>query len=155
MSSFTANASPTVLQRPVTAGPFWPEVDVAALRDAIRLPGDVTGPRLRGAVVMAVMAVTRELASWKCGIEAQGHLTLDDAPAPQVDGASALVHLFLRAVHCATAVELHERYRSYDATAQGTQRADELTPTIDEIRRDHRNAIRDLIGTGRLTVELI
>ena len=155
MSSFTANASPVVLQRPITAGPFWPEVDVAALRDAVRVPGDVTAPRVRGAAVMAFIAVTRELTAWKDKVEAAGHLTLADVPAPHVDGVSVLQQLFLRAVHCATAVELHERYRSYDATAQGNQRADELTPTIDELRRDHRSAVRDLLGIDRVTVELI
>ena len=71
------------------------------------------------------------------------------------DGESVLLQLYRRAVQCGTAVELHERYRSYDATAQGNQRADDLTPTIDELRRDHRNAISDLQGLRRVTVELI
>lgn len=155
MSSFVANASPIPKQPNVSAGAFWPEIDVAVLREAIRVPGDIQAPRMRSIVVSAVMDVTRELEAWRDGKEAAGYATLADVPAPVIDGSTRLVHLFLRAVGCATAVELHERYRSYDATAQGNQRAEELTPTIDEIRRDLRNTLCDLQGLRRVTVELI
>nr|MBH1518906.1 head completion/stabilization protein [Stenotrophomonas maltophilia] len=152
---FTANASPAPKLAPVTAGPFWPEIDVDALREAIRVPGDVLAARLRNTVVVAVASVTRELALWQVRKEADGYAALADIPAQQIDGESVLLQLYRRAVQCGTAVELHERYRSYDATAQGNQRADDLTPTIDELRRDHRNAISDLQGLRRVTVELI
>lgn len=155
MSSFTANASPSPQQHPITAGPFWPEIDVSAVREAIRITGDVTPARMRSVVVGAVMSVTRELVDYRVAQEKAGHAKLSDVPSDQVDGVSQLVQLYRQAVYCATAVVLHERYRSYDATAQGNQRADDLTPTIDEIRRDQRNAISDLLGQRRVTVELI
>lgn len=155
MSSFTANTSPVVKQQPVTTGTFWPQIDVSVLRESVRIAGDVAAPRMRATVVMAVLSVTRELEQWQADKVAAGYATLGDVPAQEVDGTSRLVQLYLRAVYCATAVELHERYRSYDATAQGNQRADDLAPTIDEIRRDLRNAISDLLGTRRVTVELI
>ncbi|HFF3032347.1 TPA: head completion/stabilization protein [Stenotrophomonas maltophilia] len=155
MSAFTANASPVPKLAPVAAGAFWPEIDVELLREAIRVPGDVLPARLRSTVVVAVVSVTRELGKWQAGKEAAGYAALADVPAQEIDGQSVLLQLYRRAVQCCTAVELHERYRSYDATAQGNQRADDLTPTIDEMRRDHRNAISDLLGLRRVTVELI
>ncbi|WP_329888275.1 head completion/stabilization protein [Stenotrophomonas sepilia] len=155
MSAFTANASTAPKLDPVTAGAFWPEIDVDALREAIRVPGDVLPARLRNTVVLAVASVTRELALWQAHKEADGYSALAEIPAQQIDGESVLLQLYRRAVQCCTAVELHERYRSYDATAQGNQRADDLAPTIDELRRDHRNAISDLQGLRRVTVELI
>lgn len=155
MSSFVANASPVPKQQPVTAGTFWPEIDIGVMRETVRVAGDVPAARMRATVVMAVMSVTRELETWQAAKVAAGYASLADVPAAEVDGVSRLVQLYLRAVYCATAVELHERYRSYDATAQGNQRADDLAPTIDEIRRDLRNAISDLIGARRVTVELI
>jgi len=155
MSSFTANASPAPQQDPITAGPFWPEIDVAALREAIRVTGDVTAARMRSVVVSAVMSATRELVDYRVAKEKAGYARLADVPAEQVDGESRLVQLYRQVVYCGAAVVLHERYRSYDATAQGNQRADDLTPTIDEIRRDQRNAISDLLGQRRMTVELL
>ncbi|RBE98159.1 head completion/stabilization protein, partial [Xanthomonas oryzae pv. oryzae] len=62
---------------------------------------------------------------------------------------------YLRAVACATAVEVTERYRSFDATNSANQRADDLTPSITELRRDQRWAVRDLQNLPRSTVELI
>ncbi|WP_164276494.1 head completion/stabilization protein [Stenotrophomonas sp. B1-1] len=155
MSSFVANGATAPAHDPISAGPFWPDIDVNALREAIRVPGDVLPARLRQTVLVALISVTRELDAWQAKQMAEGYATLDQVPARRIDGRSVLEHLFHRAVQCCTAVELHERYRSYDATAQGNQRADDLSPTIDEMRRDLRNAISDLLGTRRVTVELI
>lgn len=139
----------------MTSGAFWPAIVMPALRAAVRITGDVTAERLRAAVVGAVIAVNDELAAWSEALQDKGHATMDAIPSPMIDGKSRLVQLYLRAVYCATAVELHERFRSYDATAQGNQRADDLTPTIDEMRRDLRYAVSDVLGTRRVTVELI
>jgi len=37
----------------------------------------------------------------------------------------------------------------------GNKNAEELTPTIDDYRRDLRWAVRDFLGINRSTVELI
>ncbi len=155
MSGLVANASPTKPEPDVQSGEFWPAVNIAALRAAVRITGDVTVERLRAAVVSAVIAVNDELTLWGETQQAKGFITLAAVPSPIIDGKSRLTQLYMRAVQCATAVELHERYRSYDATAQGNQRADDLTPTIDEMRRDLRYAISDVAGTRRVTAELI
>ena len=101
------------------------------------------------------MDVMREMEACQASKETAGYTALADTPAQVVDGSTRRVHLVLRAVGCATALEVHERYRSYDAPAQGNQRAEKLTPTIDEIRPDLRNAICDLQGVPHFTVELI
>lgn len=155
MSSFVANASPNKPENDVESGDFWPAVNMTTLRATVRITGDVTTERLRAAVVAAVISVNDELSRWADAHQCKGVASMADIPAPMIDGKSRLTQLYLRAVHCATAVELHERFRSYDATAQGNQRADDLTPTIDELRRDQRYAISDVLGTRRVTVELI
>lgn len=154
-SAFVANASPSRTEADVTSDAFWPDIALAEVRSAMRLAGDVTSERLRAAVVAGVIAVNDELAAWQRQQQAAGHAQLAEVPAPRIDGRSRLVQLYLRAVHCAAALEIGERYRSVDATAQGGQRADDMTPTLDELRRDLRHAISDLIGARRVTVELI
>jgi len=154
MSGFIANGTPGV-EAAIENDGFWPSVDPAVLRQNTRIDGSVSSDRLRAATVNAVLAVNDELAAWKAMRQAEGRVDLQAVPSPSVDGKSRLVHLYLRAVACAVAAEVSERYRSYDATAAGNQRADDLTPTIDELRRDLRWAIRDFLGAPHMTVELI
>ena len=154
MSGFIANGT-AGNEAEITNDGFWPAIDPAALRARIRLDGSVSAERLRAAIIDAVLTANDELAAWKAHQLATGHAKLEDVPATQVDGKSRLVQLYLRIVACATAAEVAERYRSYDTTAAGNQRADDLTPSIDELRRDVRWAIRDFLGTSRMTVELI
>ena len=63
--------------------------------------------------------------------------------------------MYFRAVAASVGAELNEKYRAYDTTNNGGQKADELTPTIDDYRRDLRFAIRDLKKLRRLNVELV
>lgn len=154
MSGFIANGT-AGNEATIENDGFWPSIEPAELRARIRLDGTVAEPRLRAAIIAAVLTANDELATWKARQLAAGHATLEDVPAAQVDGKSRLVQLYLRVVACATAAEVAERYRSYDTTAAGNQRADDLTPSIDELRRDVRWAIRDFLGSPRMTVELI
>jgi len=154
MSGFIANGTAGTEETIENDG-FWPSIDPAELRARIRLDGAVAEPRLRAAIVAAILAANGELAAWSAQQQAAGHAKLEDVPAAKVDGKSRLVHLYRRVIACATAAEVAERYRSYDTTAAGNQRADDLTPSIDELRRDVRWAIRDFLGTPRTTVELI
>ncbi|SFB30806.1 head completion/stabilization protein [Azotobacter beijerinckii] len=154
MSGFIANggsAAPFVL---VNDG-WFPDIDADHLRAALRLDSSITDARLEVAAVNAIISVNRELATYKSGEQANGHAALVDVPAVTIKGESELVHLYRRAVYCTAGAELAERYRSYDATAAGNQRADDLSPSIDEYRRDARWAIRDVLGNAHTTVELI
>ncbi|MFX4389046.1 head completion/stabilization protein, partial [Acinetobacter baumannii] len=70
--------------------------------------------------------------------------TLEEITTKQVNGKSIAAVLYFRAISAAAGAELCERYRSYDTTNNGSQKAEELTPTIDDYKRDLRFAIRDL-----------
>lgn len=154
MSGFIANGT-AAADNAITSDPFWPEVSPDQIRSHRRIDGSVTKERLRAVVVDAVSMVNDEFQVWKLSHVAAGYAALTDVPAPTIDGASRLVLLYQRAVACCAAAELAERYRSYDATDSANQRADDLTPSIDELRRDQRWAIRDFLGVRRVTVELI
>jgi hypothetical protein len=139
----------------VTNDGWWPDIDAAAIREALRLDGTVTDARLEVATVNAMLSVNRELALLKAQHQVSGAARLEDVAAPLINEESALVVQYRRAVFCTAGAELVERYRSYDTTSSGHQAADLLNPSIDELRRDARWAIRDLLGVGRTTVVLI
>jgi phage tail protein X len=152
----TPTQTPTTgTEPPIISGAFWPEIDPEAARNTMRLDGTVTGARLRHALVEAIADVNRQLADWRRGQQAAGNLTLDDVPAEQVDGESEHVAHYRRAVYCLAAANLTERYRSFDSTGAGNKQADELDTTVDDLRRDSRWAISDMLGLGRSTIELL
>ncbi|WP_296250296.1 head completion/stabilization protein [Pseudomonas sp. UBA4194] len=154
MSGFLANGSPTK-PFPITNDDFWPDIDGNNLRAAIRMDGSVSDVRLEVATVNALIEVNAELEQLKASHLVSGHITLADVPAPQVQGQSKWVWQYKRAIYCTAGAELAERYRSYDSTAEGSKNADELTPSVDEFRRDARFAIRNLLGIGHSTIDLI
>lgn len=139
----------------ITSGTWWPSVSPTQVREDMRITGAVTEPRLRSSLINAVTTVNTALAVWSQRHRAAGHDSLAEVPADEISGLSRLVLLYRRAVATYAAAELTERYRSYDATDSANQRADDLTPSIAEIRRDHRWAMRDLQGLPRTTVDLI
>lgn len=154
MSGFIATGSTTETYV-ITNDGFWPDIDGATLRAAIRLDGSVSDARLEVAAVNALIQVNQELRGLKASHQGAGHAALADVPADRINNESCLVLLYRRAIYCTAAAELSERYRSFDSTAEGNRNTEELTPSIDEYRRDARFAIRDLLGVGHCTVELI
>lgn len=137
----------------LTNNGFYPDIDLERARSALRLDGSVTEARLEQAAISAVIEINADLKP--LAEKYKDHATLADVPADEINGDSVMLHLYRRAVYCNIGAELAERYRSYDTTAAGNQRADDLTPSIDEYRRDARFAIRDLLKRVRVTVELI
>lgn len=139
----------------VSAAPFWPEIDPEKMRESHRIDGAVSAPRLLDALVEAMATVNAELSAWRATQILAGHNTLADVAAEQVNSESIHVHRYRRAVGCMAKALLLERYRDYDTTARGDRKADVMADPIDDLRRDARWAISDILGTGRVTVELI
>lgn len=154
MSGFIAGSTP-IQPFPITNDGFWPDIDGAVLRASIRLDGSITNARLEVATVNALIEINAELQALKALHSTDGHRTLAAVPAPQIQGESQWIWQYKRAVYCTVGAELAERYRSFDSTGEGHKKADELTPSVDEFRRDARFAIRNLLGTAHSTIELI
>lgn len=159
MSSFIAAAPvPAPAQpggEPIGNDGFFPDIDIDQAYAAMRLDGTVTAQRLRASLVEAVISVNAELDAWKVAQQSFGRNTLADVPAPKIDGKSAHLHRYYRAVLCMAVAWLIERYRTIDATAAGDRKAEAENLAVDDLRRDARWAISDLMGVARTTVELI
>jgi len=140
---------------PVSNDGFFPDVDPAKVRKAGRINANVTAARLRAALIAAIITVGNDLGSWAASQQSAGDAKLEDVPAVSIDGTSRLVHAYHRAITCFAKAEVIERYRDFDTTAAGGKALDELDASTDELRRDGVHAIRDILGKGRTTVELI
>lgn len=147
--------SPTPAETDIAIGSFWPAISPVEIREAQRLDNTVTPARLRPALIESASTTIEALAAWKIAQIELGYTTLSAVPSDEIDGASILVHRFKRAVGSLAKALLMERYRDFDATAKGDKRADALTDPIDDCRRDHLNALADITGRTRCTIELI
>lgn len=140
---------------PVINDGFFPDIDPAEVREAARVPGSITAPRLRAAILGAIMTAEIDLRAFAAASISAGHTTLAVVPAPKLDGISVQVVRYRRAIALYAKAELIERHRDFDTTGAGGAQADDLTPSIGELRRDAMHAIRDMLGKSRTTVDLI
>jgi len=154
----TANSTPPPDATVVKNDGWYVDIDLPLMRDAMRLDGTVTEPRLRQAVIAAMVAVNLALTTWKQEQTAAGIRSLEDVAAEQIDGKSVLISHYHRAVYSFAKADLIERYRDYDSTA--TSLNDYKTMAwLDNAPSDQRRnahwAIADIVGKPHMTVELI
>ncbi|QCT18532.1 head completion/stabilization protein [Jejubacter calystegiae] len=147
-------------QAPTTAevipnNSFWPDLDLAKFREAMRVDGTVTPARLRQVVLTAMAEVNAELYPWRERQELRGYNSLADVPAERLAGESQRIHHYTSAVWCWARAVLNERYQDYDATSSGVKRGEELAEACGELWRDARWAIRRVQDAPHCTVELI
>ncbi|WP_324037042.1 head completion/stabilization protein [Aeromonas caviae] len=154
-TGFIANAPTSPAEGEIDSSPFWPAISLPDLRDTVRLDGTVTTARLKHAVIDAITSVNRDLADWRRAREAEGVTTLAAVPGEVINGESAYLHSYRRAVYAMTRANLLERYTDYSATGDGVKGADAKIISSDDLYRDARFAIRDILGTTHNTVALI
>ena len=155
MSAFIAGGGIPASAHPISNADFWPEIDGQKLRAAMRITAAVTDARLEVATVNAMIEANRELAGYRAARQAEGHATLADVPAEQINGESQWLHLYRRVIYCGALAELVERYSSFDATNSGDQKVTEEETSADQLRRDARKALRTILGISHATVELL
>ncbi|WP_250466126.1 head completion/stabilization protein [Caballeronia sp. GAFFF2] len=134
---------------------FFPDISLTELRATMRIDGTVTHERLREATLDAIDSVNNELHAWRALQIAAGHSTLADIPTACIDGQSVQIIRYRRAVFNLAHADITERYRDWDTTKSGGQKAEDLEQTICNARRNVRWALSDLRGLSRTTVELI
>lgn len=154
--SFVVTAPTTPeLEPAIENGPFWPAIDPAKVRASLYIDGTVNVTRLQDVLLEAMASVNGELDAWRLIQEAAGYATLADVPSKDIGAETVILMRYRRAVGCFAKAMLIERYRDYDTTAAGNKKADQLESPIDDLRRDARWAISDILNIGRTTVELI
>lgn len=134
---------------------FYPSLSIAAARQILRVPTDVTDHRLSDALKAAMLQVAMELLPWRTAREAEGHHTLASAAPGTVGGENTGATLFRRAVHSLAGADLAELQRRLDSAGAADPKLTVLETTVDDHRRNASWAISDLVGRGRATVELI
>lgn len=154
MTGLIANGNRNNEDVVITSEEFFPEISSKAIREKLRFDSSVTNERLIPAIESAVIEVNDQLESLTSKAATLAEISTKTITSGTTTKPITEV-LYFRAVAAAVGAELNEQYRAYDTTNNGGQKADDLTPTIDEYRRDLRFAIRDLKKIRRLNVELV
>lgn len=147
--------TPTAVEVTITSSLFWPSIEPAAIREQQRLDNTITPARLRMALIEAIAATNNALLTFRQAHQELGTAKLEDIDAEAIDGTSILIHRYQRAVGSLAKALIMERTRDFDATGKGDKKAEALADPIDDCRRDHLNALADITGRPRVTVELI
>lgn len=149
--------SPAPPDQGVIAGDgWWPSVDVAKVRAAVRLDTTITTDKIEDAIRQAMLDLAQDLADWRSELEAAGVPSMDEAPGQTVVGGEKGLPLrWFRAVYSTVAADLGERLISQGLTSAGAERVEELRAEIEEHRRNARFAIRDILAKPRIAAELV
>ncbi len=135
---------------------WYPDIDCNAMRDALRITDQITHQRLVGAIEGGLLTVEGELAFWRATQESAGFATLAAVEPLRMTGAvHRLTLLYTRAVRFSAAAELAELHRDLSATTDGQTRAEPQMLTAEDYRKLATHAVRDILGTPRVAVELI
>jgi len=139
----------------ITNASFFPDLQLQNFREAMRIDGTVTDSRAVHALEAAMYEANQLLAKWMQEQQDAGVDTIEGTPQPTWQPAGYHKSLYLRAVWSLAKSNLVERYRDYDSTGAGHDRAEALEMTDDDYRRDAAWALSDIRGRARTTVELI
>lgn len=142
-------------QEKITSGAFWPVIELADLRQSMRLTGSVTTSRLKHMTTEAVLYVNQLLDEWSEAQKTSGFNQLSEVPSPQINNTTAMIFRYRHAVYSFTKALLIENYRDIDTTRDGEKHALALSSQIDDLRRDGQNAVRDILNKPRMIAELV
>ena len=129
---------------------FFPDIRLSELRNTMRADGTISESRLKAATIEAMATVNQQLKPLT-----EKAASLDEIESDTLNGEPLTVHRYKRAVFCLAMANLYERYRSFDSTKEGADKAAEYEGSVDDLRRDARFAIRDLLNINRWNAELI
>ena len=152
--SFIANGNLPVIPLAeleiVPSSGFFPVISLGHVRDFIRVDDSVTDARLSQLVMEETLDVMRLLEPLTTKAE-----TLLELSTRTVYGKPEMLIWYFSAVANGVGAKVCEKYRNYDSTNKGSDKALELSATIDEYRRNKMWALAQMQGRNQTVVELI
>ncbi|WP_373746207.1 head completion/stabilization protein [Neisseria dentiae] len=144
-------------QAEITTAAFWPSVDLAELRDVMRIDNNVSSSRLYHTALESAAHVNAQLKGWRMAAQQRGMDKLEDAAdeADKINGQAPQVAHYRRAVYCYAKALMLEKWADADATGKSGERADAKQAQADDYRREAHFAVAAIMGRRRCDAELI
>lgn len=142
------NAAPNSLSTAIVPGNGWyPDLPVADFQRLYRLPQEYAADLAEDHLALAALWAQRQLTLWQAAQEAAGTGRLDALP-----GAALL---YRRAVFCHAKALLLGQFATVERREAAKNEAKEGPETAAMFYAWAQDAIADLLGRGRIDVELV
>lgn len=153
--SFGGERAPHLVDRTLVNDAFYPDVELQQFQVLYRVPAEYTEELIEHQLSLAISRVNDSLAFWRSDQQAAGHNTLAEVPSQQINGSSALVQLYLRAVYCECKSEILQEFSTVERKPVAENLAKTGEETSDRYRAIANHAIRQICGLHRIGVRIV
>ncbi len=137
----------------ITNNGFFPDLLISDFRTAMRTDDNVSTGRTRQQLISAMYFINEDLKPWQ--LEQEEHFESIEEISVDEYQTHRLIHLYKDAVYNRAKAMIIENYRDIDSTNSGHDRAAEMELRVDDYLQKSREAVRQLMGKPRMTVELV
>lgn len=139
----------------IDCGSFYPAITRQMFFDAYRIPLELPLATVDAHLCQGIISVRRALKEWRFEQEAAGYATLAAVPQEEVDGTGELMVLWRRAVYCEAKAEILKETETANRREAAENAAKSGPETEEKYREFAQDAIRAIVGAGRVSIEII
>lgn len=132
---------------------WYPDLSVGEFQRLYRLPAEYAEALVADHLALARLWVIRQLGDWRAAREQAGYSTLAAVPVAGLDGEAE--RLWKRAVYCHAKALLLGQFLTVDRRPDARNSDKEEPETADRFYAWANDAVADILGRGRITVELL
>lgn len=144
-------------QTEIVTAAFWPRIDLADLRQVMRVENNIGSSRLYHTALESAAHVNAQLKGWRMAAQARGIVRLEEAAQDEdkINGEAPQAAAYRRAVYCYAKALLLEKYADTDPAAKTAERAEAKQAQAEDYRREAHFAVAAVMGRRRCDAELI
>lgn len=139
----------------IGCGTFYPAITRKEFFDAYRIPLELPLSTVDTHLRQGIINVRRALKEWKAEQEIAGCATLASVPQEEVDDVGELTVLWNRAVYCEAKAEVLKETESANRREIAENSAKTSEETEEKYREFAQDAIRMIVGEGRVSIDII
>nr|WP_256548294.1 head completion/stabilization protein [Xenorhabdus bovienii] len=138
---------------PLTNDGFWPDLNLREFQEHRKLPADLDNDMLANALLATVAEINLDLDSLKSRLQAKGYQAAADVRGVSINGQTALVSQYKRAVYARAKADLMGEYTTLVSRAPNP--GQESPEVQKRLLAEAAVTLRSMKGLKRATVRSI
>ncbi len=132
---------------------FWPDLNLADFQQRRNIPSDIDAGTLSAALVATVAEINLDLAKLATQLKGQGYQVAAQVPGPNIDGKTALVAQYEKAVFARAKADLLGEYSTQFSRAPNA--GQENPETRSRLLAEAAFVLRNMKGVRRSSARLV